>query len=82
LAPAAAAIRAGHPGLRTGYGLGLSKAETSPGEELSGHFGPGPFATRVSHPPAKKITVPMLSSGDADLGSLTMMFANTALDEG
>jgi hypothetical protein len=36
----------------------------------------------VSHPPANKITAAVLSSGDADLGSLTKMLANTALDDG
>jgi hypothetical protein len=30
---------------------------------------------------AKKITIAVLSSGDADLGSLTKMLANTALDD-
>jgi hypothetical protein len=65
-----------------GYGLGVGKAETSPGEEVWRHFGAGPFATSVSHLPAKKITIAVLSSGDADLGSLTKMPANTALDDG
>jgi hypothetical protein len=53
-----------------------------PSEEVCGHFGAGPFATSVSHLPAKKITVAVLSSGDADLGTLTKMLANPALDDG
>jgi hypothetical protein len=47
-----------------------------------GHFGAGPFGTSVSHLPAYKITVVVLSSGHADLGSLTKVLANTALDDG
>jgi hypothetical protein len=46
-----------------------------------GHFGAGPgFATVVSHLPARKITVAALSSGDADLGLLTTLLAEAALE--
>jgi hypothetical protein len=45
-----------------------------------GHFGAGPgFVTVVSHLPAKEITVAALSSGDADLGLLTQLLADAAL---
>ncbi len=66
-----------------GYGLGVGKGQTSTGEEVWGHFGRGPgFDTGVFHLPAKAITVAVLSSGDADLGSLTQMLANAALEAG
>jgi CubicO group peptidase (beta-lactamase class C family) len=64
-----------------GYGLGVAKAQTFTGKEAWGHFGAGPgFATSVWHLPAQAITVAVLSSGDANLGSLTEMLANAALD--
>jgi CubicO group peptidase (beta-lactamase class C family) len=66
-----------------GYGLGVGKGQLSTGEDVWGHFGAGPgFVTSVSHLPAKAITVAVLSSGDADLGSLTQLLANAALEAG
>jgi D-alanyl-D-alanine carboxypeptidase len=65
------------------YGLGVGKGEASTGEEVWGHFGTGPgFATGVSHLPGREITVAVLSSGDADVGSLTRMLTNAALEAG
>jgi hypothetical protein len=40
--------------------VGVGKAEASPGEEMWGHFGAGPFAPSVSHLPANKITAAVL----------------------
>ena len=66
-----------------GYGLGVGKGQTAKGEEAWGHFGAGPgFATVVAHLPAKAITVAVLSSGEADLGSLSDMLADAALEGG
>jgi D-alanyl-D-alanine carboxypeptidase len=66
-----------------GYGLGVGKGETSTGTEAWGHFGTGPgFTTSVWYLPAKALTVAVLSSGEANLGSLTELLANTALDAG
>ena len=66
-----------------GYGLGVGKRQTSTAEEQWGHVGLGPgFVTSVSHLPAKEITVVVLSSGDADLHSLTEFLTNTALEGG
>jgi D-alanyl-D-alanine carboxypeptidase len=64
-----------------GYGLGVGKGQLSNGDEVWGHFGAGPgFVTSVSHVPATAITVAVLSSGDANLGSITEMLANATLD--
>jgi hypothetical protein len=81
LAPAAAAIRAGRRGLH-GYGLGVSKGADVARRGGCGDTSALGVCASVSHLPAKKITVAVLSSGDADLGSLTKMLANTALDDG
>ena len=57
----------------------MGKGQISTGE-VWGHFGAGPgFGTVVSHLPAKEITVAALSSGDADLGLLTQLLADAAL---
>jgi hypothetical protein len=57
----------------------VGKGQISTGE-VWGHFGAGPgFGTVVSHLPAKEITVAALSSGDADLGLLTQLLADAAL---
>jgi CubicO group peptidase (beta-lactamase class C family) len=62
-----------------GYGLGVAQGQIATGE-VWGHFGGGPgFVTVVSHLPAKEITVAALSSGDADLGLLTQLLAEAAL---
>jgi D-alanyl-D-alanine carboxypeptidase len=66
-----------------GYGLGVGKGQLSRGEEVWGHFGAGPgFVTAAAHQPAKAITVAVLSSGDADVGSLTGLLADAALEPG
>jgi D-alanyl-D-alanine carboxypeptidase len=66
-----------------GYGLGVGKGQLSRGEEVWGHFGAGPgFVTVVTHLPAKAITVAVLSSGDANIGSLTSLLADAALGTG
>jgi CubicO group peptidase (beta-lactamase class C family) len=63
-----------------GYGLGVGKGQIPPGE-VWGHFGAGPgFVTVVSHLPAEKITVAVLSSGDADLRLLTELLTEAALE--
>ena len=50
-------------------------------EEVWFHFGAGPeFVTSVSHVPAKKITVAVLSSGDADLYLATKLLTDAALE--
>jgi D-alanyl-D-alanine carboxypeptidase len=66
-----------------GYGLGVGKGETSTGEEAWGHFGAGPgFSTFVLHLPKKGFTVAVLSSGEANIGSLGELFAKAALEAG
>jgi D-alanyl-D-alanine carboxypeptidase len=66
-----------------GYGLGVGKGQLSTGEEVWGHFGAGPgFVTSVTHVPAKAMTVAVLSSGEASLGSITELLANAALEAG
>jgi CubicO group peptidase (beta-lactamase class C family) len=66
-----------------GYGLGVGKVETSTGEEAWGHFGAGPgFSTFVLHLPKKGFTVAVLSSGEANIGSLGELFAKAALEAG
>ena len=63
-----------------GYGLGVGKGQTGT-EEVWCHVGAGPgFVTVVSHVPAKKITVAVLSSGDADLRLLTTLLTDAALE--
>jgi len=66
-----------------GYGLGVGKGQLSGGEEVWGHFGAGPgFVTAVTYLPAKAITVAVLSSGDANIGSVTSLLADAALGTG
>jgi D-alanyl-D-alanine carboxypeptidase len=64
-----------------GYGLGVGQGQTPNGDEVWGHFGDGPrFATGVTHLPSKAITVAVLASGDADIGSITQALADAALE--
>jgi CubicO group peptidase (beta-lactamase class C family) len=63
-----------------GYGLRVGKGQ-SPRGEVWGRFGAGSgFVTVVSHLPAKKITVAVLSSGDAALRLLTELLTEAALE--
>ena len=65
-----------------GYGLGVGKGQTGT-DETWYHIGAGPeFVTVVSHVPAEKITVAVLSSGDVDLRLLTTLLADAALEAG
>jgi hypothetical protein len=77
LAPAAAAIRADHQSL-DGHGGGVAGREGAGTHRRQ----PRPRRPCVLHSPATKITAAVVSSGDADLGSLTKMLVNTALDDG
>jgi D-alanyl-D-alanine carboxypeptidase len=63
-----------------GYGLGVGKVMLG-GDEAWGHGGLGPrFRTSVVHLPGRAMTVAVLCSGEAELGSLTELLADAAVD--
>ncbi len=65
-----------------GYGLGVGKGQAGV-DDVWFHPGGGPgFVTSVAHVPAKKITVAVLSSGDADLRLLSTLLVDEALAGG
>jgi D-alanyl-D-alanine carboxypeptidase len=66
-----------------GYGLGVGRGQLPNGDEAWGHIGAGPgFVTSVFHLPPKAITVAVISSGNASIGSLASLLADAALGRG